>query len=420
MLLVCSDIHLLMGFGIQVTGLMKKGECEMSVYHWRVIADLGFLSSVTGLLAVMGLRDNFVQKRWSNTPRVVGVLGNLALCGYTSWVAYSYDRPSLDLNMSISCLNGAPLNAALVGRWAALMIAAIGAHGSVVLAMYVLDEPKEEERKRWWAWNIGAVFRTWVVAPVYSIYGIYMAGVGLRHTQALGTPNLRNKGSEREWGFGQLLPILLLALPLLAGWEAFWEEKGEVRKDRSSKKDRRVEKGMIGSPIPKTSQHSSTETSEEGSSVESTSPIYTPYSLSPDMSEEEKRTESNGSSPEIPKTYHLSAFKDPHETYNGRPGTIVEEEAHTREPPAPRRQRSTTSRRSMHFSYPNRALPRSSQARLSQARLSQFQNDSQPILCDHCESLPRESLYVATDPHRRSRRSSHRRSQAVRASYVPL
>jgi hypothetical protein len=284
-------------------------------------------------------------------------------------------------------------------------------------AIFFFDEPKETERKRWWVWKIGGAIRTWVVAPAYAVYGVYMAGDGLSHTQALGTPNVRIEGSETEWGFGQLLPVLLLALPLLAGWEAFWEGKGEARKERSGKKNWRVEKGMIGSPIPKTSQDSSEE--EKGSSVESTSPIYTPYSLSPDFSEEEKRTESNGSSPEIPKIYHLSAFKDPQETYNGRPGTIVEEETHTRVP-QPTRQRTSTSRRSLHFSYPNRVPPRSSQARLSQARLSQFQDDAQPILCGHCEALPRESLYLATDPNRRSRRSSHRRSQAVRASYVPL
>ena len=179
---------------------------------------------------------------------------------------------------------------------------------------------------------------------------------------------------------------------------------------------------MIGSPIPKTSQESSISSSAEGKSVDSTSPIYTPYSLSPDLSEEEKRTESDGS-PELPQIYHLDAFKDTRESYNGRPGTIVEE-GHLREPGpvhTPRR-RSSTSRRSLHFSYPNRAPPRSSQARLSQARLSQLQADAQPILCGHCETLPRESLYLGTDPNAqsRSRRSSHRRSQAVRASYVPL
>jgi hypothetical protein len=232
-----------------------------------------------------------------------------------------------------------------------------------------------------------------------------------------------------------LLPVLLLILPILVGWESFWGEENGDTKKKSKKREYRIEKAMIGSPIPKTSQES--ESSLEGKgylSVDSTSPIYTPYSISPsnDSSEEEKRTENNGSSPEVPQTYHLSAFKD--FEGGGRPGTIVEE-AHTREPLAAHtpRERTSTSRRSPHFSYPNRAPPRSSQARLSQARLSQarlsqarlsqFQknNTDQPVLCAYCEPLPRESRYLGTDPQRVSRRSSHRRSQTTNpASYVPL
>jgi hypothetical protein len=46
--------------------------------------------------------------------------------------------------------------------------------------------------------------------------------MALHKTQAFGVASVRIEGSEREWGFGQFLPVLLLALPLFAGWESFW------------------------------------------------------------------------------------------------------------------------------------------------------------------------------------------------------
>jgi hypothetical protein len=103
--------------------------------------------------------------------------------------------------------------------------------------MYILKEPDKGGKKEWWYW-LGAAFRTWIIAPVYSLYGLYMAGDGLRYTQALGTPNIPMEGSESEWDFGQFLPVLLLALPIFAGWESFWEEKDEDRENRFGRRNR--------------------------------------------------------------------------------------------------------------------------------------------------------------------------------------
>lgn len=84
-----------------------------------------------------------------------------------------------------------------------------------------------------------------------------MAVTMLRDTQALGNSSVRMSGSENEWGFGQFLPVLLLALPIFAGWESFWEEKDKDKKidrfgrrnDRASRSDTGlldVEKGVQG------------------------------------------------------------------------------------------------------------------------------------------------------------------------------
>jgi hypothetical protein len=103
-----------------------------------------------------------------------------------------------------------------------------------VLAMYLFtpwhatQERVVSGRKKAYSWKWwGAVIRTWIIAPGYAIYGLVMGGRALRGTQALGKASVKINGSERDWGFGQFLPLLLLALPLFAGWESFWEEKDE-------------------------------------------------------------------------------------------------------------------------------------------------------------------------------------------------
>ncbi|KAF2846863.1 hypothetical protein T440DRAFT_431995 [Plenodomus tracheiphilus IPT5] len=241
-LLAFSDTQLLTGLAIQFTAMLKH--CQMSVYHFRVVTELAFLTTVTHLLTVVALRNYFVKNRWINLPRIFFMLGNLGLLGYTSFVAYSYELANINISQSLACFfqrERPPFTAAFGGKWAALLVGAIGGHATIILAMYWLDDPNkpkhpddlskdDHECKKWWYW-LGAALRTWVIAPVYSIYGIYMAGDGLRHTQALGKPNVDIHGNEREWNFGQFLPVLLLALPAFAGWESFWEEKDEDREN---------------------------------------------------------------------------------------------------------------------------------------------------------------------------------------------
>jgi putative Mn2+ efflux pump MntP len=234
-LLALADTQLLTGLAVQFAAMLRH--CEMSIYHFQIVTELAFLTTITHLLTVVTLRNYFVKYRWINLPRIFFMLGNLGLLGYTSFVSYSYDLAGLDLSSPLACFYlGArpPVHAAFGGKWAGLLIGAIGGHVTVILAMYVLEDDnnsddghntkKNTSRWSWLKW-FGAIFRTWIVAPIYAIYGVYMAGSGLKNSQALGTPNVtidESKESEGEWGFGQFLPVLLLALPVFAGWESFW------------------------------------------------------------------------------------------------------------------------------------------------------------------------------------------------------
>ncbi|KAF2793079.1 hypothetical protein K505DRAFT_362330 [Melanomma pulvis-pyrius CBS 109.77] len=231
-LLALSDTQLLTGIAIQFTAMLQH--CSLSIYHFQIIIELAFLTTVTHLLTVVSLRNYFVKNRWINLPRIVFMLGNLGVLGYTSFVAYSYDlagtdyATKLDNSASLACFfqrDRPRLGAAFGGKWAALLIGAIGGHATVIAAMYLLPEEEERAKGEWsWKW-FGAMLRTWVVAPTYAVYGIVSAGQVLSRTQALGTPDVTINGKEEEvWGFGQFLPVLLLGLPVFAGWESFWEE----------------------------------------------------------------------------------------------------------------------------------------------------------------------------------------------------
>jgi hypothetical protein len=70
------------------------------------------------------------------------MLANLTMLGYTSFVAYSYDKAGLDLSHSLACyFRGQRPELKVVfrerGKWAILLCGALGGHGTIILAMYI-------------------------------------------------------------------------------------------------------------------------------------------------------------------------------------------------------------------------------------------------------------------------------------------
>lgn len=229
-LLAFSDTQLLTGLAVQFTALLKH--CELSIYHFQIVVELAFLTTVTHLLTLVALRKYFVKNKWTSLPRIILMLANLGLLAYTSYIAYSYGLAGLHASSSLACFyqgDRPHFKAAFAGRWGALLIGAIGGHVSVIVAMYFLKGGREDG---WWD-----DIRNWIIAPIYAIYGLVFGGRALSKTQALGTPSVTINGSEKEWGFGQFLPMLLLALPLLAGWESFREEYEKYQAKEKSNRD---------------------------------------------------------------------------------------------------------------------------------------------------------------------------------------
>lgn len=101
--------------------------------------------------------------------------GNLGLLGYTSFISYTYDLAGLDLSSQLACFyqgERPEFERAFQTKWALLLVGAIGGHTAVILAMYVLPETGEGKKTTFeWVKRVGEVFRTWVLTPVYAIYG---------------------------------------------------------------------------------------------------------------------------------------------------------------------------------------------------------------------------------------------------------
>ncbi|KAF2463919.1 uncharacterized protein BDR25DRAFT_105488 [Lindgomyces ingoldianus] len=219
-----NDSQLFTGTAVQIVSLIQH--CTISIYHYQIVTELAYLSTVTHLLALVALRDDFVQDRLSNVPRVAVMILNLALLGYTSFYGYSYELSSLERKSSanLACYYAGHKPAygpAFWFKWILLLAAGLAGHFSIFFSMYVTRHKTED---RSWIQLWGARFRNYVVTPVYTIYGLVNASIVLSRSQALGSPLVEIEGSEKEWGFGQLLAMLLLGLTLLPGWETYREE----------------------------------------------------------------------------------------------------------------------------------------------------------------------------------------------------
>jgi predicted lipoprotein len=60
-LLAFSDTQLVTGLAIQFTALVKH--CDMTIYHFRIVTELAFLTTITHLLTVIALRNYFVKNK---------------------------------------------------------------------------------------------------------------------------------------------------------------------------------------------------------------------------------------------------------------------------------------------------------------------------------------------------------------------
>jgi magnesium-transporting ATPase (P-type) len=213
--------------------------CKITIYHFWIAINLAYLSTITHLLTMVALKSYFIEHRLSSVPRLILIGFNVGLFCYGAFVldGLSYgalNHPS-DATQLLACYyqgNRPSLNnSSFAGHWFTIILIVIIIHATVLWYMFNGVERTHKARSR----CRRCLSRLPILLVVFYIVFAFVWTMAvfpiLKYTEAIGSPSNADItmddscGSEKEWGFGQILPILLLALPALAGWETAFGTK---------------------------------------------------------------------------------------------------------------------------------------------------------------------------------------------------
>ncbi|TVY22390.1 hypothetical protein LHYA1_G008422 [Lachnellula hyalina] len=222
LLLSFSDQQVLTGIGIQSIALAKMG--TMVPYHFFLVWMLSLLSTATHVGTLLALVADFKRDWVLRWLRQFFMFVNLCL----SLVSGVFVLLSVRKNMAefprwtlpIACVW--PLSTTTAPSNAPISIAGTIAVMTGQVIFFVVG-----------VWYLHVKERKWV--KVIQMLGlVVLVGIGagaavrvILLSQAFGHPNVPLKDSgERDWSFGQLLPLLLLLLPLVSSVEIL---RGEMK-----------------------------------------------------------------------------------------------------------------------------------------------------------------------------------------------
>lgn len=211
LLLSLSDQQVITGIGIQCVGLAKMK--TMVSYHFFIIWMLSLLSTATHIGTLLALVNDFKRDWLLRWLRQFFMSINLVLSIVSGIFILLSVMRDLKPTLPIACVwqvqsRGAPSNA---GISIAGTIAVMAAQ-CLFFALAV--------------WYLHVKERKWLKAvQIVGLLALVAMGAGaavrvILLSQAFGHPSvpLTDTG-ERDWSFGQLLPLLLLLLPLVSAVE---------------------------------------------------------------------------------------------------------------------------------------------------------------------------------------------------------
>ncbi|KAH7388772.1 hypothetical protein BKA66DRAFT_569088 [Pyrenochaeta sp. MPI-SDFR-AT-0127] len=216
-----SDQQILTGIGIQSVGLAKMK--TMVPYHFFIIWLLSLLSTATNLATLLALVNDFKRDWVLRWLRQILMLINMFLGILSGIFILQTVLRNMEPRLPIACVwevesRGSSSNAALSVAGTIAVIA-----GQVIVFILSTWYLHNRSNPRW----LKSV-------QVVGLVVLLAMGVGatvriVLESQAFGSPpaavNLVGP-SEGSWSFGQLLPLLLLVLPLMSTVEIM---RGETR-----------------------------------------------------------------------------------------------------------------------------------------------------------------------------------------------
>nr|XP_033548783.1 uncharacterized protein BDR25DRAFT_302768 [Lindgomyces ingoldianus]KAF2471942.1 hypothetical protein BDR25DRAFT_302768 [Lindgomyces ingoldianus] len=210
LLLSFSDQQIITGIGIQSVGLAKMK--TMVPYHFFIIWLLSLLSTATNLSTLIALVNDFKRDWVLRWLRQFLMFINLVLQIVSSIFVLQSVMKNLEPRLPIGCVwevssRGKASNAALslVGTIAVIA-------GNVIVFSFSTWYLHNRQNPKW--------LKT---VQVVGLVTLIAMGIGatvrvVLVSQAFGHPpeSVRLVGTgEKDWSFGQLLPLLLLSLPLI-------------------------------------------------------------------------------------------------------------------------------------------------------------------------------------------------------------
>ena len=282
-MLTLSDQQLVTGPAMIVATLVQH--CQLSVYEFQVVNSLAFLSSTTHLATLVMLRQYLRENKVVRNIRVIAMVLNLGLLVYTTIVAYtafSVDN-SNPIQFVIDCLSSLQPDRLDFANTIVTIMFLFVSYGQTISQLYFYDEdtsflkawlrkycynqpqgPKlgQDEFEKWYEKGVmqsihrpGSDARRkfiWsqvtttnngkerrYLQPLFTVRGVWfdfqesflggipalLMGCSLAITQVAITrtnkPDIEN--SENTFDFGQIVPIFLLSLPVLAMVEMYFE-----------------------------------------------------------------------------------------------------------------------------------------------------------------------------------------------------
>ncbi|KAH9865558.1 hypothetical protein J1614_009143 [Plenodomus biglobosus] len=206
-----SDQQILTGIGIQSVGLAKMK--TMAPYHFFIIWLLSLLSTATNLATLLALVNDFKRDWVLRWIRQILMLVNMFLGILSGIFILQTVLKNMEPRLPIACVwevesRGKSGNAALsiAGTIAVITMQVV----TFILATWYLHNRSNPH----WLKTV----------QVVGLVACLAMGVGatvrvVLESQAFGSPppsvNLQGP-SEGSWSFGQLLPLLLLALPVIS------------------------------------------------------------------------------------------------------------------------------------------------------------------------------------------------------------
>ena len=244
-----ADVQLLTGTSMLLVAFLK---CDITTYHFSIIIDLVWFSSSSHLTAMLTLSDYLREYHAARFWRVI-LMGTMCLLLMVATILETnqlwYDQLPLPVRCTFQDTAG-NMQGSIVGFTVLTSILLVYGYSTTVLPLFSpINDLIEDRCKRIEKWmeaqpepsknmsklhfGLGSFVIRLAFRYVYKyfqyvnfLFDLTFYGLGvwfLFDDIAAGQLYMNTSSADvQSWGFGQLMPMFLLSLPVLTVLEIFW------------------------------------------------------------------------------------------------------------------------------------------------------------------------------------------------------